>query len=211
MSRPAVTRALGAARTLATAAPASTSAFGALPPLLPAASASAPLPTSTPQALTLLRESTTPSTGIYLRARLHSRTYLLHPRDVLTVPTLKPVQAPGTTLALTRILEVGSREFAIKAEAANGRELRKALPRGTVPQFETLPPWVASCELTVLEHTKSPLTHTLLKKRRKGYRKTIQNKQGWTRLRVGDIILGDGVAPVEAAVEEAAAAAKTAA
>ncbi|KAL1407620.1 hypothetical protein Q8F55_007053 [Vanrija albida] len=166
------------------------------PPLLPATPAQ--LPSSTPAALALLRQTATASSGIYLRARLHARTYLLHPRDVLTVPTLKPLQAPGTTLALTRILEVGSREYAIKAPAADGREARKSMPKGKV-ELDTLPPWVASCELTVLEHTKSPLTHTLLKKRRKGYRKTLQNKQGWTRLRVGDIILGDGVPPAESA------------
>lgn len=149
--------------------------------------------------MSLLRKTTTPRQGIYCVARLHSRNYLLHPRDVLTLPTLKPMQAPGTTLALTRILEVGGREFAIRSPAAEGKELRKQLPKGPGIDagFETIPPWVASCELTVLEHTKSPMTRTLLKKRRKGYQKTITNKQGWTRLRVGDIVLGDGVAPSE--------------
>ena len=44
--------------------------------------------------------------------------------------------------------------------------------------------------MTVLEHTKSPLTRTLLKKRRKGYERTIENKQGWTRFRVGDVLVG---------------------
>jgi len=179
-----------AASTSTSSAPAS---FSNLPPLLPA-SAPRALPTTTSEALRLIRSQTTPSTGIYCLARLHSRTYLLHPRDILTLPTLKPAQAPGTTLELTRILEVGSREFAIRAPAANGKELRKDLPRvpGVSASFETLPPSIASCTLTVLEHTKSPLTRTLLKKRRKGYQKTIQNKQGWTRLRVGDIILGEG-------------------
>lgn len=116
---------------------------------------------------------------------------------MLTVPTLKPKQAPGTVLALTRMLEVGSRDFAIRSPAADGRELRKQLPKGVVGDFEAIPPHVARCTLTVLENTKSPLTRTILKKRRKGYRKTIQNKQGWTRLRVGDIELGDGVPKAE--------------
>jgi large subunit ribosomal protein L21 len=35
----------------------------------------------------------------------------------------------------------------------------------------------------------------LKKKRRKGYEKTIEHKQGWTSLRVGDIVLGEGVRP----------------
>jgi large subunit ribosomal protein L21 len=47
----------------------------------------------------------------------------------------------------------------------------------------------------VLEHTKSPMERLLKKKRRKGYEKTIEHKQGWTRLRVGDIVLGEGVRP----------------
>ena len=38
----------------------------------------------------------------------------------------------------------------------------------------------------------------LKKKRRKGYQRLIKHKQGWTRLRVGDIVLGDGVSPVAA-------------
>lgn len=44
----------------------------------------------------------------------------------------------------------------------------------------------------MLEHTKSPLELIVKKKRRQGYKKTIQHKQGWTRLRVGDIELGSG-------------------
>ncbi|KAL7421257.1 hypothetical protein Q5752_004142 [Cryptotrichosporon argae] len=175
------------------------SSGSALQPLLPASPT--PLPSSTAAAVSLLRANTTPSRGIYVLARLHARTYLLHPRDVLTIPRLKPAPAPGTTLALTRILEVGGREHAIRAPAAEGKALRKAYGpgaemEGQVMELETIPPWVASCALTVLEHTKSPLTRTVLKKRRKGYRKTIENKQEWTRLRVGDVILGSGVPPV---------------
>ena len=60
---------------------------------------------------------------------------------------------------------------------------------------ETIPTHVARCELTVLEHTKSPLERIVKSKRRKGYKKTIEHKQGWTRLRVGDIHLGDGAGP----------------
>ena len=59
-----------------------------------------------------------------------------------------------------------------------------------------LPSDLVRCNLTVLEHTKSPLERKLLKKRRKGYKKTIQHKQGWTRLRVGDIVLDKEVVSV---------------
>jgi ribosomal protein L21 len=63
-------------------------------------------------------------------------------------------------------------------------------------ETETIPPHIATCELTVLEHTKSPLERIVKSKRRKGYKKTIEHKQGWTRLRVGDIHLGDGHAVI---------------
>lgn len=165
-----------------------------LPPLLPP---TAPSPKSTSSALSLIASQSTPSTGRYLLARLHSRTYLLHPRDILTVPTLKPLSPPGTILALTRILEVGSRDYAIRSPAAGGRERRRELrDPGRVAggwKDDIVPSWVARCGLTVLEHTKSPLELIVKKKRRQGYKKTIQHKQGWTRLRVGDIELGSGV------------------
>ena len=125
-------------------------------------------------------------------ARLHSRTYLLHPRDILTLPTLKPVQPPGTTLALTRILEVGSRDYAIRSPAANGKELRKKMD-WDARSLETIPPDVVKCELTVLEHTRGEVMTRFRFKRRGGNRRTIKHKPGWTRLRVGDILLGDGL------------------
>jgi large subunit ribosomal protein L21 len=93
---------------------------------------------------------------------------------------------------LTRILEVGSREYSIRSPAAEGKAIRKTMPKGLDGTLEALPNWMVQCKLTILEHTKSPLEKIVKTKRRKGYRKTIQHKQGWTRLRVGDIFLGEG-------------------
>ncbi|ODN95841.1 hypothetical protein L198_04459 [Cryptococcus wingfieldii CBS 7118] len=205
MPRPNISHALSrlslAARTLQTSAPLPppTSALppsgpssSPLPPLLPAATPS-PLPSSTPSAFSLIQSQSTPSTGRYIIARLHARNYLLHPRDILTLPTLKPMQAPGTTLSLTKILEVGSREYAVRSPAAEAKALKKGMSfveKRTV-EFPAISPELVRCELTVLEHTKSPMERLLKKKRRKGYQKTIEHKQGWTRLRVGDILLGN--------------------
>ncbi|WVO15462.1 hypothetical protein L204_103120 [Cryptococcus depauperatus] len=162
-----------------------------LPPLLPA-DTPATVPSTTPAALSLINSQSTSSTGRYIIARLHSRNYLLHPKDILTLPTLKPVQAPGTILNLTKILEVGSRDYAIRSPAAQAKELKREMDwkEKKVVEFPTIPPQVVRCEVTVLEHTRSPMEKLLKKKRRKGYKKTIQHKQGWTRLRVGDIELG---------------------
>jgi large subunit ribosomal protein L21 len=60
-------------------------------------------------------------------------------------------------------------------------------------KLDTLPEGIVKCELTVLEHTKSPLETRIIRKRRKGYQRIVKQKNGWTRLRVGDIILGNGV------------------
>jgi large subunit ribosomal protein L21 len=164
----------------------STTSTSGLPPLLPASTPSLPaLPSTTSEAVSLIQSSSTPQLGRYVLARLHSRNYLLHPRDILTVPHLKGSPPPGTVLSLTRILQVGSRDFVIKAPEPN-----KTSPFGTQGDREVIPQQVAQCHLTVMEHTKSPMERKLLKKRRKGYKKTIEHKQGWTRLRVGDVFVG---------------------
>ncbi|WVR09071.1 hypothetical protein IAU60_006132 [Kwoniella sp. DSM 27419] len=182
-----------AAASTASSTASSSSALAHLPSILPSSTPSNVLPSSTSNALSLLESQSTPSTGRYVLARLHARTYLLHPRDILTLPTLKPLQAPGTTLSLTKILEVGSRDYAIRSSAANAAVLKRGMDwkQKRLAEFETIPAEVVDCKLTVLEHTKSPMQRILKKKRRKGYKKTIEHKQGWTRLRVGDINLGE--------------------
>lgn len=87
---------------------------------------------------------------------------------------------------MNRVLEVGTREHVLRAAQPSKVHGHFAVQ----PEVAALPADLVRCELTVLEHTKSPLERLLKKKRRKGYKKTIQHKQGWTRLRVGDIHVG---------------------
>jgi ribosomal protein L21 len=101
---------------------------------------------------------------------LYQQRYLLHAKDVLTVPQLKPAVRPGTKLALTRVFEVGTHDFALKAAAGSRLTGVKV-------------------EATVLEHTTSPMTFKHLKKRRKGYKKEIRSKMRYTRLRIGEIVV----------------------
>ncbi|GAA5857446.1 hypothetical protein JCM8547_009276 [Rhodosporidiobolus lusitaniae] len=63
-----------------------------------------------PSALSLLASQ--PSH--YVNALLMGRRYLLTPGDILTVPKLKGVNV-GQRIALTRILEVGSRDYTLRA------------------------------------------------------------------------------------------------
>lgn len=74
----------------------------------------------------------------------------------------------GDVLRLEEIHELGSREYTIRGNPV-------------------IPADKVKVEATVVEHTKGPMEFIFKKKRRKGYRKTIQHKQGYTRLRIGDI------------------------
>lgn len=114
-------------------------------------------------ALTLIRSQ--PSH--YIIASLHRRRYLLTARDLLTVPHLRGANV-GDVINLSKIHELGSRDYTLQGDPL--------VPKGVV-----------SVHATVVEHTKGPMEYIYKKKRRKGYQKTIQHKQGYTRLRIGPI------------------------
>ena len=118
-------------------------------------------PSSVTSALALIHSQ--PSQ--YAVAAVAGRKYLLAPRDLLTVPRLNDV-AVGDVLELESVHELGSREFTL---------------RGT----PHLSPNVVKITATVVEHTKGQMEFIVKKKRRKGYKKTVQHKQTYTRLRIG--------------------------
>lgn len=125
-------------------------------------------PGTTPSALQLIRSQ--PSQ--YVVASFLGRKYILTPRDVLTVPRIPDVKV-GDVLALDAIEELGSREYTLRGNP-------------------TIPTSKVKVDATVVEHTKGTMEYIFKKKRRKGYRKTIQHKQPYTRLRIGNIeILAD--------------------
>ena len=118
-------------------------------------------PSSATSALTLIRSQ--PSQ--YAVTAVAGRKYLLAPRDLLTVPRLNDV-AVGDVLELDNVHELGSREYTLRGAPY-------------------LSPEVVKITATVVEHTKGQLERIVKKKRRKGYKKTIQHKQTYTRLRIG--------------------------
>lgn len=154
------------------------------------------IPYSGPSALSLLRSQ--PSH--YISALLLGRRYLLTPNDVLTIPKMKGVK-PGDRIALTRVLELGSRDYTLRAAfapsshgaaaagsaqlKANTRELlvpsmsrsvvnQQGVPRDWQRHPDSLPSLgeeVVQAELTVLEHTKGQMFSVDKFKRRTGYRR----------------------------------------
>merc|ERR1711939_427395 len=147
--------------------------------------------------------------GQYLSALFMGRRYLLTPGDVLTVPKLKGVK-PGDTLLLTRVVELGSRDYTLRAASSvssmseerfesPATALRPPLSRAQDAQ-ETPRDWqrypdslpalrpgaFVRAKVTVIEHTKGRMFEVEKFKKRKGYRRTLRSKLAFTRVRVGD-------------------------
>lgn len=130
---------------------------------------------SNAEALALIRSQ--PS--VYVIAQLHLRMYLLTPNDILTVPRIHDLRV-GDRIRLSRILEVGSRDYTLKAPSAlKGQIERPALPEDDI-----------HVEATVIEHTKSKMQFIEKFKRRKRYHRRIGYKGHFTRIRINDIRLG---------------------
>lgn len=125
---------------------------------------------NTASALSLLKSQ--PSH--YIVASIYLRQFLLTARDVVTVPRLKDVKL-GDVIRLDKIHEVGSRDYTVQASAG-----------------QVLGSDIVECKATVIEHTKGKMEETVKFKKRKGYKKTIKSKGLYTRLRIGDIIVGGG-------------------
>ncbi|CAO1622738.1 unnamed protein product [Parajaminaea phylloscopi] len=211
----------------------SSSTSASAPPTLNPATAGVP---DTPTALALLK--TQPSH--YIVTSLVGRTFVLHPRDVVTIPRLKDVHV-GDVLELDRIHEVGSRDYTLRAQdpmsstrdrgasaflrrsvqsgEGNSRIVQsllaasegspdevaptplktsstswatRLLPSGLAHVGAVLPASSVRARAVVIEHTKGALERIVKRKRRKGYKKTIEHKQPYTRLRLEAIKIGDG-------------------
>ena len=122
-------------------------------------------PSNLTTAISLLRSQP----NLYIIAAIHGQKYLLAEKDLLTVPRMRDVKV-GDTIALTDIHEVGSREYTLRGQTISEAGLK--------------------VHATVVEHTKGAMEYIHKKKRRKGYERTIEHKQPYTRLRVGPIELG---------------------
>jgi len=125
--------------------------------------ARSPIPQSTAQALELIRSEP----NHYVIASFLGRKFILSPRDILTVPRIKDV-AVGDVVSFSAISEAGSRTYTLRGNPI--------LPKGVV-----------RVQGTVVEHTKGKLEKIEKFKRRKGYHRTIQHKQTYTRLRIGPV------------------------
>lgn len=93
---------------------------------------------------------------------------------------------PNSTLALQG---QGEGEEGGILETSKTSWSTKLLPNGLAHNGSVLDEEIVSVKVVVLEHTKGKLEKIEKTKRRKGYKKTIQHKGWWTKLRVEGIEL----------------------
>lgn len=110
------------------------------------------------------------------------------------MPRLKGV-AVGDVIAFDKIHEVGSRDYTLRASEgqtlAAAPTVSAANDEETMAQTQAQAAGLVSCRATVVEHTKGQMEETVKFKRRKRYTKTIRNKSKYTRLRIGEIVIGE--------------------
>jgi len=152
----------------------------------------------------------------YLVTFLVGKKYRLMVDDQVTVPHIKDLKV-GDLIQLTRITEVGSRNFTLRAvgNGTVGHAKRETLPPAaektvnfrakklgvspeeimrsarTVSLKPEIPHYLDTdlvhASAIVVEHTRGKMTTVIKKKRRKGYRKTIKNKPYYTKIRLCEI------------------------
>ncbi|CDS01754.1 related to MRPL49-mitochondrial ribosomal protein of the large subunit [Sporisorium scitamineum] len=112
-----------------------------------------------------------------------------HPSATTTLHGVSPAVAPQSRRLFTRLV-------AEDAAAAAGRGpllplantwSSRLLPNGLAHIGASLPASTVKITAIVTENTKGALEKIIKKKRRKGYKKTVQHKQPYTRLRIEDI------------------------
>lgn len=128
---------------------------------------------SPPTALQLLKSQP----AHYVIAQLHLRKYLLTPNDILTVPRINELKV-GETIQLSRILEVGSRDYTLRPAILpkDAVEGDKAIGGRTLDSNQ-VKVWA-----TVIEHTKSELQTIEKFKKRKRYSRRLIHKGKWSVL-----------------------------
>ncbi|MBW0499106.1 hypothetical protein O181_038821 [Austropuccinia psidii MF-1] len=156
----------------------------------------------------------------YIIPFLVGRKYRMMVDDQVTVPHIKDLRV-GDLVQLTRITEVGSRNFTLRAigngtvghakmetmAPASSRFAKSSNPKtqaGETTRVTCLKPEIphyldeglVNATAMVVEHTRGKMVTVIKKKRRKGYRKTIKNKPYYTRLRLCDIQLANPQAQI---------------
>ncbi len=129
-----------------------------------------------------------------------SRDYTLRAQDTLNTRRISSAvdlasTTPGTLRGVSPAVSPGktsthpSSHARIAQPAASSRNTwsSRLIPNGLAHIGASLPQSTVKITAVVTENTKGALEKILKKKRRKGYKKTVQHKQPYTRIRIEDI------------------------
>lgn len=108
------------------------------------------------------------------------------PTSAATVRGVSPAVAPQARRLFTRLASEDAVERGPLVKLADTWSSR-LVPNGLAHIGASLPESTVRVTAVVTENTKGALEKILKKKRRKGYKKTVQHKQPYTRLRIEEI------------------------
>ncbi|PWZ03536.1 hypothetical protein BCV70DRAFT_19041 [Testicularia cyperi] len=114
-----------------------------------------------------------------------------HPKALSLSSSSSPL-VPQTRRLFTRLAPAGLDAIAERSHLLPLADTwsSRLLPNGLAHIGASLPTTTVRITAVVTEHTKGSLEKILKKKRRKGYKKTVQHKQPYTRIRIEDIQIG---------------------
>ena len=107
------------------------------------------------------------------------------PVSAATLHGVSPAVAPQSRRLFTRLAQDSAARGPLLPLANTWSS--RLLPNGLAHIGASLPESTVKITAVVTENTKGALEKILKKKRRKGYKKTVQHKQPYTRLRIEDI------------------------
>ena len=140
---------------------------------------------------------------------MHRKRYLVTPGDLLTLPRIKDVNV-GDVIQLTRVTEVGSRDFTLRAPWVPqvrdpkrfrlGGKVERAVLAGEGPEGVQL-------RAVVVEHTASPMRKRIKHTMGSKHVIRLETRERYTRLRIGPVHIGPrpghGVSPIVDAAKQA--------
>ena len=136
----------------------------------------------------------------YALIELHGRRLLVTPNDLVTVPRMKDVRA-GDVIQLTRILEVGSRDYTLRAPFVPRVRDPKRYRMGASVERAVLPSEGdegVQLKAVVVEHTSGPMEKRIKHTMGSKHVIRLETRERYTRLRIGPVHLAPGSSVVRA-------------
>ncbi|KAF1999470.1 hypothetical protein P154DRAFT_620901 [Amniculicola lignicola CBS 123094] len=119
----------------------------------------------------------------YMTIHLHGHPYLITLGDTIRLPFLMPRVAPGDVLRLNRVTHIGSRDYTLKAPAAQKGT------RDAAKKVFYLDERLFVCRATVVGEETEPMRVEEKTKRRQRYTRHVFSKHKYTVLKISEVMV----------------------